>query len=78
MVAQVGKKGRVVLPKALRDRRQWSEGTRLVFFDQPGGVLVMTRDEAVGAVRAALAGAPSLAGELVRERRADAVREARR
>ena len=36
----VSTKGQVILPKAIRDRRHWSAGTRLVVEDTPNGVLL--------------------------------------
>ncbi|MDR2567070.1 MAG: AbrB/MazE/SpoVT family DNA-binding domain-containing protein [Bifidobacteriaceae bacterium] len=78
IVAVVGKKGRVVMPKPLRDGHHWEEGTSLVFIDRPEGVLVMTRTEALRAVRKSLTGAGSLAEELIAERRSEAAREAKR
>ena len=36
----VSTKGQVILPKAVRSRRQWTAGTRLVVEDTPEGVLL--------------------------------------
>jgi len=36
----VSTKGQVILPKAIRDRRHWPAGTRLVVEDTPNGVLL--------------------------------------
>jgi AbrB family looped-hinge helix DNA binding protein len=33
-------KGQFILPKAIRDRREWKAGTRLIVEDTPGGVLL--------------------------------------
>ncbi|MFA5123259.1 AbrB/MazE/SpoVT family DNA-binding domain-containing protein [Zavarzinia sp.] len=33
-------KGQLILPKAIRDRRQWAAGTRLVVEETPDGVLL--------------------------------------
>lgn len=33
-------KGQVILPKAVRDQRRWSPGTRLTVEDTPDGVLL--------------------------------------
>ena len=33
-------KGQVILPKAIRDRRRWTQGTRLTVEDTPDGVLL--------------------------------------
>jgi AbrB family looped-hinge helix DNA binding protein len=37
-------KGQMVLPKAVRDRRGWGEGVRLVVEDTPQGVLLKAED----------------------------------
>jgi AbrB family looped-hinge helix DNA binding protein len=36
----VSTKGQVILPKAIRERRKWTAGTRLVVEDTPDGVLL--------------------------------------
>uniref|UniRef100_Q07LL6 Transcriptional regulator, AbrB family n=1 Tax=Rhodopseudomonas palustris (strain BisA53) TaxID=316055 RepID=Q07LL6_RHOP5 len=36
----VSTKGQVILPKAIRQHRRWSPGTRLVVEDTPDGVLL--------------------------------------
>ena len=36
----VSTKGQIILPKAIRDRRRWPAGTRLVVEDTPEGVLL--------------------------------------
>jgi len=36
----VSTKGQVILPKAIRQRRHWEPGTRLVVEDTPEGVLL--------------------------------------
>ena len=36
----VSTKGQVILPKAIRDHRQWSAGTELIVEDTPDGVLL--------------------------------------
>jgi AbrB family looped-hinge helix DNA binding protein len=36
----VSTKGQVILPQAIRKRRQWSAGTRLIVEDTPEGVLL--------------------------------------
>jgi AbrB family looped-hinge helix DNA binding protein len=36
----VSTKGQVILPKAIRERRNWAPGTRLVVEDTPDGVLL--------------------------------------
>lgn len=36
----ISTKGQVILPKAIRDQRQWSPGTRLLVEETPDGVLL--------------------------------------
>lgn len=36
----VSTKGQVILPKAIRDKRRWPPGTRLIVEDTPDGVLL--------------------------------------
>ena len=36
----VSTKGQVILPKAIRERRRWGPGTRLIVEDTPEGVLL--------------------------------------
>lgn len=36
----ISTKGQVILPKAIRDQRQWPPGTRLTIEDTPDGVLL--------------------------------------
>lgn len=36
----VSTKGQVILPKAIRERRRWGPGTRLIVEDTPDGVLL--------------------------------------
>jgi AbrB family looped-hinge helix DNA binding protein len=40
LTTTVSTKGRVILPKAVRDRREWNAGTRLLVEDTPDGVLL--------------------------------------
>jgi AbrB family looped-hinge helix DNA binding protein len=52
-------KGQIVLPKAVRERRNWAAGTRLVVEETPEGVLLKpaplfprtTLDEVVGSLK---------------------------
>ena len=37
---RVSTKGQVILPKAIRDRRQWAPGTELTIEERPEGVLL--------------------------------------
>jgi AbrB family looped-hinge helix DNA binding protein len=40
LTTTVSTKGQVILPSAIRQRRDWSAGTRLVVEDTPEGVLL--------------------------------------
>jgi AbrB family looped-hinge helix DNA binding protein len=40
LVTTVSTKGQVILPKAIRHKRHWDAGTRLVVEDTPDGVLL--------------------------------------
>ena len=40
LTTTVSTKGQVILPKAIRLRRQWEPGTRLLIEDTPDGVLL--------------------------------------
>ncbi len=39
-ITTVSTKGQVILPKAIRDRRDWEAGTRLIVEETPDGVLL--------------------------------------
>ncbi len=70
----IGDKGRVVLPAAVRARRNWSVGTDLVVVDTEDGIELVEIERLKARVRARLAGR-DLVGELLAERRAEATRE---
>ena len=40
LVTKVSTKGQVILPKAIREQRNWDAGTRLVVENTPDGVLL--------------------------------------
>jgi AbrB family looped-hinge helix DNA binding protein len=40
LTTTVSTKGQVILPKAVRERREWNAGTRLLVEDTPDGVLL--------------------------------------
>lgn len=40
MTVKLSTKGQVILPKAVRDRRRWDVGTRLIVEETPEGVLL--------------------------------------
>jgi AbrB family looped-hinge helix DNA binding protein len=59
LTTTVSTKGQVILPKAIRERRNWQPGTRLVVEDTPDGVLLkaapvfaLTRPEEVAGMLA--------------------------
>ena len=70
----VGNKGRVVLPTAIRARRNWVEGTTLIAIESPTGVVLTSREDAERLIREQLAGV-DVVGELLDERRAAALAE---
>ena len=73
-IVTVSQKGRVVIPAAIRSRHGWEEGTELLAVDTQSGVTLLPRDNALALVRQQLAG-PSLARELIAERRAEAAQD---
>lgn len=76
LVAVMGDRGRLVVPADLRARQGWQQGDVLVFVEQEGGVLLATREQILDALATQLDG-PSLADELIAERRQAAVQEER-
>jgi len=64
----------MVVPAEVRERAGITEGTVLVLLDTPNGLVLLTRDQLRDRVRADLAGT-DLVGELLAERRANAVAE---
>jgi AbrB family looped-hinge helix DNA binding protein len=40
LTTTISTKGQVILPKAIRDQRQWPAGTRLTVEDTPDGVIL--------------------------------------
>ncbi len=71
----VGDRGRVVLPVELRTSLGWREGTELLVYETPAGVVLTTQAELLKYVRAQFAGGPSVVDELIAERRAESLRE---
>lgn len=67
----VGDRGRVVFPAELRQRHAWGEGTALIAYETEDGVVVTTREALLARVREQLSG-PSLADQLIAERRLEA------
>lgn len=75
-VVEVGPKGRVVIPAALRRRLGLEEGSQLVAMTEGGAVVLLPRGEVKARLRGLVAGVDvSMADELARERRAEAKAE---
>lgn len=70
----VGDRGRLVVPAELRERAGLEEGTTLVVFEAPSGIVLMTRQQLRDRIRDELSGL-DLVGELLAERRAAAASE---
>lgn len=70
----MGDRGRLVIPADLRERTGLAEGTALILFETPTGLVLLTRPQLQELVRADLAGL-DLVGELLAERRAEATAE---
>jgi AbrB family looped-hinge helix DNA binding protein len=74
---RVGDKGRTVVPADVRERFGWSEGTTLIALEgaeAKDGLLILSRDAALAAIRSQLDGHDVVA-DLLAERRAAAARE---
>jgi AbrB family looped-hinge helix DNA binding protein len=72
----MGDRGRLVVPAELRERLQIRSGSPLLFIDSPGGVLLVTRDQAKAIVRDSLRGHDVVAELLADRRRAAAAEDA--
>lgn len=70
----MGDRGRVVLPAELRERSGLVAGTPLTLLETPSGLILLTREQLLERVRTDLSGL-DLVGELLAERRYDALRE---
>ncbi|MGQ0680491.1 MAG: AbrB/MazE/SpoVT family DNA-binding domain-containing protein [Actinomycetota bacterium] len=70
----VGDRGRLVIPAELREKAKLHEGSTLILFDTTRGLLLLTREQLKELVRLDLEGI-DLVGELVAERRRDALAE---
>ena len=73
----MGDRGRLVVPQELRDRAGMTAGSPLVLVEADGGILLLTREQALARVRSDLAG-QDLVGDLLAERRRAAEAENRR
>jgi AbrB family looped-hinge helix DNA binding protein len=77
-LVSVGPKGRVVLPAPIRRELSLVEGTQLVAIVEAGGVLLLPRSEVKRRLRSMFADIrPSLADELIADRRREAELEDR-
>jgi AbrB family looped-hinge helix DNA binding protein len=70
----VGDRGRLVVPAEVRERAGLVEGTKLIVFETPSGIVLMTREQLRDRVRSELSGL-DLVGELIAERRLAAASE---
>ncbi|QNA92053.1 MULTISPECIES: AbrB/MazE/SpoVT family DNA-binding domain-containing protein [unclassified Microbacterium] len=73
-VAPMGDRGRLVVPTELRARQRWDQGVPLLMIETPGGVILLTREQAKSVVRSQLEGKDPL-GSLLEERRSAAASE---
>jgi AbrB family looped-hinge helix DNA binding protein len=74
----VGPKGRIVIPAAIRQELSIGEGSELVAMVDGGGVLLLPRSEVRRRLRSLFANVrPSLADELIADRRREAELEDR-
>lgn len=65
---RMGDRGRLVIPAELRQRSGLTEGVPLIMVETPGGLVVMTREQAHERLRQQLSGT-DLVAELLAERR---------
>ena len=70
----VGDRGRIVVPAEVRERAGLVEGTALVLFETPDGLVLLTREQLRTRVRDELAGL-DLVTELLADRRRAAGQE---
>jgi AbrB family looped-hinge helix DNA binding protein len=76
-VIRIGDKGRTVVPIEVRERFGWSEGTTLIALEgleDSEGLLILSQEAALAAIRSQLAGHDPVA-DLLSERRAASARE---
>ena len=70
----MGDRGRLVVPAEVRDRAGLAEGTPVVLFETPDGLVLFTRARLRDRVRKDLAG-PDFVGELLAEHRSEVATE---
>lgn len=64
----MGDRGRLVVPAGLRQRADLHEGRTMILVETPGGILLMTREQARDLVRSGLHG-KDLVAQLIEQRR---------
>jgi len=74
LLANIGPKGRIVIPQALRERHDWRDGTALLLVDDGDTVRLTSTESALAKFRASIAGTPSPVKQLLAERRQAAAR----
>lgn len=70
----LGVDGQIVVPSAVRTRRNWPDGTVLLLTETEDGLLLTARSTALGRVHRLLTGAP-LIEELIADRRRESAAE---
>jgi AbrB family looped-hinge helix DNA binding protein len=76
MSIEMGDRGRVVIPAAVREQLHLRPGSRLTIRVENGAMILMTPEAAERELFAMFGGVPvSLADELLADRRAEAARE---
>ena len=80
LITTVSTKGQVILPKAIRQRRDWDTGTRLIVEETPDGVLLKRAPAFAPTRPEAVFGMLSFAGEpkSIEDMEAGVLAEARR
>jgi AbrB family looped-hinge helix DNA binding protein len=78
--AQIGARGRIVLPAELRARHQWQEGQELRFLEEDDGtVTILTKEEALERLHGLYAHlvppGVSIVDQFIADRHAEAARE---
>ena len=64
----MGDRGRLVVPAGLRQSADLHEGRTMILVETPGGILLMTREQARDLVRSGLHG-EDLVAQLIEQRR---------
>ena len=69
----VGDRGRLVIPSPLRAAGELAPGTELTLIDTGSGLVLLTREQLLTRIRHDLADTGDLVGELLEERRTEAL-----